>query len=113
MTMSTNSFSRDDIVLVRDPFSDLSGARIRPAVVVTAAHPSDDVPITPLTSRITGLLPGEFVPADWKGGGLHVATAVRRGVYTAHRKLVVQRIGKLAKSDRLGLDPALRGWLDL
>jgi mRNA interferase MazF len=76
------SWSRHDVVLVRYPFSDLSGAKVRPAVVVSAAHPSQDLLITPLTSRTTGLMPGEFMLAEWARSGLHVPTAAKRGVYT-------------------------------
>ena len=49
------SFLRNDIVLVRYPFSNLANAKVRPAVVVNAPHVSKDVIIVPLTSRLTGL----------------------------------------------------------
>lgn len=35
--------SRNDVILVRYPFCDLSGAKVRPAVVVSAPHVSQDV----------------------------------------------------------------------
>jgi len=54
------SCSRNDVVLVRYPFTDLSGSKVRPAVVVSAPHPSQDVFIVPLTSRVGSLLEGEF-----------------------------------------------------
>jgi len=49
---------RGDVVLVRYPFSDLSSAKVRPAVVVHAPHVSADCFLVPLTSRIEGLLVG-------------------------------------------------------
>ena len=45
------SFSRNDVILVRYPFSDLSTSKVRPAVVVGAPHTSVDAIIVPLTSR--------------------------------------------------------------
>jgi mRNA interferase MazF len=39
-----------DVILVRYPFSDLSSSKLRPAVIVSTAHPSQDILITPLTS---------------------------------------------------------------
>jgi mRNA interferase MazF len=42
------SYSKDDIILVRLPFSDLSGSKIRPAVIVNAEHISKDFIIVPL-----------------------------------------------------------------
>ena len=59
--------SKNDIILVRYPFSDLSGAKVRPAVVVSAPHSSQDIFVVPLTSKTTPLLAGEFLLADWTG----------------------------------------------
>ncbi len=58
------NFSRDGVVLVRYPFSNLSRAKVRPAVVVSAPHPSRDLLIAPLTSNTVNLLVGEFVLTD-------------------------------------------------
>jgi len=107
------SSSRHDVVLVRYPFSDLSGAKVRTAVVVSASHPSADLLLTPLTSRTTGLFPGEFVLAEWAQSGLHVATAVKRGVYTIHSSLVAKKVGTLRPADGRQLDQALSAWLGI
>lgn len=37
------SYSKGDVVLVGFPFSDLSDTRIRPAIVVSTQHYSQDV----------------------------------------------------------------------
>jgi mRNA interferase MazF len=37
------SFSRSEVILVRYPFTDLSGAKVRAAVVINAPHVSHDV----------------------------------------------------------------------
>ena len=47
MTYMPN-YSKSNVILVRYPFSDLSGAKARPAVVVNAPHVSQDVLIAPL-----------------------------------------------------------------
>ena len=60
------TYSRLDVVLVRYPFSDLTGTKVRPAVVVNASHVSQDLLIVPLTSKTGGLLAGEFVLTEWK-----------------------------------------------
>jgi mRNA interferase MazF len=60
------SYSRNDVVLVRYPFSDLSGSKVRPAVIVSTQHRSQDLFIVPLTSRTDALLDGEFVLGDWR-----------------------------------------------
>lgn len=107
------SFSRHDVVLVRYPFSDLTGAKVRPAVIIGTSHGSQDVFIVPLTSKTTSLLQGEFALADWQEAGLNVPSAVKRGVYTVHESLVVKKVGKISDADVVSLTTSLRNWLDL
>ena len=107
------NYSKNDIILVQYPFSDLSSSKVRPAVVVSAPHVSQDILITPLTSKTGALLEGEFMLSEWATAGLNVATAVKRGLYTVHESLVVKVIGKLADADAEQLEQSLRGWLGL
>lgn len=58
------NYLRHEIVLVHYPFSDLSGGKLRPAVIVSPVHPSEDVIVVALTSRVARLLPGEFILND-------------------------------------------------
>ncbi len=105
------SYSRNDVVLVRYPFSDLSGSKIRPAIVVNAPHVSRDVFIVPLTSKTASLLPGEFLLAGWEAAGLNVPTAVKRGLYTVSQTLIVKTIGRLTQPDAERVEHSLRDWL--
>lgn len=107
------SSSKNDVILVRYPFSDLSSAKVRPAVVVSAPHVSQDIFIVPLTSRRASLLAGEFVLADWTGAGLNVPTAVKRGLYTVHQALLVKTVGRLTQRDAEQVERSLRTWLGL
>lgn len=107
------SYSRGEVVLVRYPFTDLSGSKIRPAVVVSIPHSSNDVFILPLTSKTASLLSGEFILKDWRQAGLNVETAVKRGIYTVEQNLIVQTVGKLSGPDMKELITALRRWLGL
>jgi mRNA interferase MazF len=107
------NYSKPSVILVRYPFSDLSGAKVRPAVVVNTPHVSHDILIVPLTSRISSLLAGEFVLSDWAGAGLNVPTAVKRGVYTIHQSLVIKLVGQLVPPDAHQLDQSLRAWFGL
>ncbi len=107
------SYSKNDIILVRYPFSALSGVKVRPAVVVNAPHVSQDVFIVPLTSRTTSLLPGEFILEHWAAAGLHVSTAVKRGLYTLHESLILKQVGRLTPVDAGQVEHSLRQWLGL
>jgi hypothetical protein len=62
------SFFRNDVVLVAYPFSDRSGVKVRPAVVVSGEHRSRDVFVVPLTSKTDQMIEGEFTLTDWKSG---------------------------------------------
>ena len=107
------NYSKSEVVLVRYPFSDLTAAKVRPAVVVSASHVSQDLLIVPLTSKTGGLLAGEFVLSEWKKAGLNIETAVKRGIYTIEETLVSKRIGKLEDSDAKRLEQSLHDWLGL
>ncbi len=107
------NYSRNDIILVQYPFSDLSATKVRPAVIVSAAHPSKDLFIAPLTSKLHHLMPGEFSLQGWKDAGLNVPTAAKRGIYTIHPDLVLKKVGSLSSQDAKTLQKSLRGWLGL
>jgi mRNA interferase MazF len=107
------NYSKNIIILVRYPFSDLSNAKVRPAVIVNAPHSSQDILIVPLTSKTGSLLDGEFVLDDWVAAGLNVVTAVKRGIYTINGSLVIKTVGKLADVDIETLEQSLRTWLGL
>ena len=107
------NYSKNIIILVRYPFSDLSNEKVRPAVIVNASHSSQDILIVPLTSKTGALLDGEFILSDWATAGLNVVTAVKRGIYTVNRSLVIKTVGKLDDVDIGRLEQSLRGWLGL
>jgi mRNA interferase MazF len=107
------SYSKNEVVLVRYPFSDLTNFKIRPATIVNAPHVSQDIFIVALTSKTKSLLVGEFILSGWRNVGLNIETAVKRGVFTIHEKLVLKTIGKLDKADAENLEKSLRQWLDL
>lgn len=88
-----SSYSKNEVILVRYPFSNLSGSKVRPAIIVNAPHASQDVIIVPLTSKISPLLAGKFVLVDWKAAGLNIASAAKRGLYTVHQSLVIKSVG--------------------
>jgi len=107
------SFCRNDVILVAYPFSDRTGIKVRPAVVVSGEHRSQDVFVVPLASKADRLLDGEFSLADWQGAGLNVASVVKRGLYTIHESLVIKMVGRLVSDDASRVDAAPRRWLNL
>lgn len=106
-------YSKNEVILVRYPFSNLSGAKVRPAVVVNDPHISQDVIIVPLTSKLFPLLAGEFALGAWQVAGLNVPSAVKRGLYTVHQRLILKPVGRLTDTDAGSLENSLRDWLGL
>ena len=107
------NYSKNEVILVRYPFSNLLGSKVRPAIVVNAPHISRDVIIVPLTSKMSPLLAGEFMLTDWKITGLNVSSVAKRGLYTVHQNLIMKSIGKLSATDASSLENSLRDWLGL
>jgi mRNA interferase MazF len=108
-----HNFSKNDVILVRYPFSDMAASKIRPAVVVGVSPFLDDCLIVPLTSNTHDLHPGDFLLAEWHAAGLNVPTAAKRGIYTIHISLFLKSVGRLSLQDAKRLKQSLREWLDL
>ena len=99
---STTSYKRGDVVLVPFPFTDLSSAKQRPALVVSADvlnSTRDDVLVAAITSQVpVKLAADEFmIPAgDLAACGLPKASILKLTKLAAlHRQLVIKRIGAL------------------
>ncbi len=106
-----SNYSKDDVILVRYPFSDLSASKVRPAVIVSPPGISRDHFIVSLTSQIGNLLPGEFLLKFWKQAGLNVPTAVKRGIYTIDQRLILKKLGTLDSLDSQQLQHSIKQWL--
>jgi mRNA interferase MazF len=107
------SFSKNDIVLIRYPFSEITGSKVRPGIILSNPHASNDYLIAPLTSKIGNLRADEFILANWTSAGLNVPSAVKRGVYTVHSSLILKPVGHLSVRDSEQLAKAIKEWLDL
>lgn len=107
------SYSKNEVVLVRYPYSDLTASKVRPAAIVGIFSSSPDYLIVPLTSRNDRLAEGEFLLTDWRGAGLNLPTVIKRGIYTIHERLVLKSVGSLSEGDASELSQSLRKWLGL
>ncbi|HPJ15768.1 MAG TPA: type II toxin-antitoxin system PemK/MazF family toxin [Spirochaetota bacterium] len=108
------NYSKNNIILIPYPFTDLSSQKVRPAVVVSSDKGTyEDVFIVPLTSRIYNLCDDEFCLQDWKESGLNVPTAVKRGCLLIDSNLIIRIIGSLSKTDSELVSNALKTWLEL
>ncbi|MBZ0094042.1 MAG: type II toxin-antitoxin system PemK/MazF family toxin [Sulfuricella sp.] len=92
-----------DVVLVPFPFTDQSGAKKRPAVIVSSSGYNDsrrDLVIMAITSQVrTPLGFGEAMLADWQAAGLIKSSVLKPVFTTIEQGLVVRIMGKLSASD--------------
>ena len=87
-----------DVVLLNFPFSDLSGAKLRPAVVVAVVDRDEFVACLVTSKRKSGGRSLELVDRSFDEGGLRIRSFARPGkLFTADRRLVVKRVGRLNK----------------
>ncbi|TEB04757.1 PemK-like protein [Pelotomaculum schinkii] len=89
------SFNPGDVVLVPFPFSDLSGVKKRPALLLAVANKLQEMVCLMLTS-----LPGKGVlchsVASWKAAGLLKHTTARlHRIFTIDRALALGKLGKI------------------
>ena len=87
---------RGDVVVVPFPFSDLSHAKRRPALVV-AAPGGDDVILCQITSRqVRDGLAVALDDTDFEEGKLRVPSNVRPNrIFTADRRIILYEAGRL------------------
>jgi len=91
------AFAAGAIVIVRFPFSDLTQAKFRPAVVLAGAGRGDSV-LSQITSQpYAGPRAIAIESADFVRGSLRRTSYARQGkLFTAHTSLVTGQIGILA-----------------
>jgi mRNA interferase MazF len=100
--------SRNDVVLLPIPFTDLTSRKVRPAIVV--GRKGSDVFVVPVSSVLSNT---DFVLQEWQAAGLNVASGVKAQLATVEDRLVVKIIGGITAADRQSLDERLRTWLQL
>ena len=110
---TTTTYNRGAVVLLPFPFSDLSSAKVRPAVIVSPDYPSDDLLVVAVTSVGDSLRPGEFPIEFWREAGLIHPSFAKRAVASVSGVLVRKSLGQLRETDLAKLDVAVRLWFGL
>jgi len=107
---------RGDVVLVGFVFSDESGVKLRPALVVSsdAYHRGrQEAVVAAITSNVRRPLPGDHVVVRWKEAGLLFPSMVTGILRTIKRGMIRRRLGALHVGDAKAVDASLRRALDL
>lgn len=93
-----------DVVLVPFPFTDQSGAKKRPAVIVSSAAYNQarrDAVIMAITSQLkpSGIF-GEVMVQDWQAASLLKPSAIKPVIATVEQPVVLKRLGQLSSRDQ-------------
>jgi mRNA interferase MazF len=107
----TTSYSFGDIVLVPFPFTDQTGVKKRPAVIIISAAYNTaqrDLVIMAVTSQLrpSGAF-GEVTVSDWQASGLIKPSAIKPVITTVEQALVMRRLGQLTTEDQQALRNAI------
>jgi mRNA interferase MazF len=88
--------SAGSVILVRFPFSDLSQAKLRPAIVLVHADRGDWI-LCQITSKPYGDARAvEITDVDFATGGLRMVSYARPAkLFTAHQSLFSAEVGRL------------------
>lgn len=100
-------YSFSDVVLVPFPFTDQSGSKKRPAVVVSSARYQRERPdliLMPITSQNTGSTRfGDMPVGDTQAAGLLLPGVIKPILLTVEAKLVIKSLGRLGDDDQRAL----------
>ncbi len=108
--------NRGDVVLVRFVFSDESGRKLRPAVVISSAaynRAREEVVVSAITSNVRRRHFGDHLIANWRGAGLLFPSLVTGILRTIKRTMIDRKLGALPKLDLEAIDRLLRRSLGL
>lgn len=90
-----------DVVLLRFPFSDLSGVKIRPAAVLAVVDRDDFIACQITSQRKSDRFAVELTDSNFVEGGLRLTSFARPGkLFTADRRVVMKRVGRLRNAVR-------------
>lgn len=102
--------SRDDVVLLPIPFTDLSSSKVRPAIVIGHGSRPGDLLVVPVTSQLAN---ADWLISQWADSALNVPSGIKGQICTVEVNLVRKVVGRITAEDRAALDALLRKWLEL
>ncbi len=90
------AFTAGAVVLVRFPFSDLSQAKLRPAVILADCGREDWLLCQITSNPYSDNRAVELFDRDFQNGSLRTVSHARPGkLFTAHRSLISKEVGIL------------------
>ncbi|MBI4588098.1 MAG: type II toxin-antitoxin system PemK/MazF family toxin [Candidatus Rokubacteria bacterium] len=116
---STTTFKRGQVVVVNLPFSNHSGVKPRPALVVSAEafrRGLPDVIVCPISSQPRYYHrpgPGDCALRDWGAVGLRRPSTVISNLLAVDKQITKRILGRLSQPDLARVETVLRQALGL
>lgn len=105
MNKPTKTYDRFDVVVVPFPFTDSGLSKRRPALVLSSSKhfnsKSQAIVLAMITSALHNPWPLDMEIKNLKSAGLPVQSIVRMKLFTLDHQLILNKLGKLAKEDRM------------
>ena len=108
---STTTCRLGDVLLLEVAYTDLQGAKRRPAIVISNDEyngASPDAVIVPLTASGAHLRMGDSRIASWSSAGLMRPSVARARPTTVARSRIERKLGRLTAADLQGVLAGLR-----
>jgi mRNA interferase MazF len=112
--MTPSTLSRGDVVLTRFPFTDLTGASLRPALVVSLGQIGEDIILAAISSVFRGILaPTDYTVnathPEFAMTGLRITSVFRiHKLATVERSVIIRRLGHIGPRLQAEVDRLLR-----
>lgn len=107
-------YQRGDVIAVPCDYSDLTGGKVRPAVIVSSEAYNltrPDVVAAGISSQVAKAGPYDHLLADWAAAGLRYPSLVRGRLLTIEQRLIRRSVGRLSASDMASFEEKLAAFL--
>jgi mRNA interferase MazF len=110
------SYDQGDVVLVRFVFTEETGAKRRPAVIISTSDYHDgrqEAILAAITSNVDRLLIGDHLIAGWQEAGLLFPSVATGIIRTIKQTMIERRLGVMSPADMQVVQEKLRQVLGL
>jgi mRNA interferase MazF len=110
------NYDQGDVVLVRFVFTEETGAKRRPAVIISTSNYHDgrqEAIMAAITSNVDRLLIGDHLIAGWQEAGLLFPSVATGIIRTIKQTMIERRLGVMSPADMQTVQDKLRQVLGL
>ena len=113
---SGGALTRRDVVLVDFLFSEETGSKRRPVLVLSSLEyhqGRQEAVVAAVTSNTRRILPGDHLMDDWEQAGLPLPSVVTGIIRTIKQGMIARQLGRVSDKDMAGIEVNLRSALGL